>query len=136
MSEAASPKDEFLTSLERCTESEEFVPAFYRRFMSTSEEVRRKFQTTDFEQQNKMLVRSLRLVAAATAGDHEGMRELRQRAETHDREHLDIRPELYDLWLASVIATAREYDRLWSDAVESAWRRTLQYAIDYMVRRY
>ena len=136
MSDHPSTQKAFLASLTRCTESAEFVPAFYRRFMSTSEEVREKFAETDFEQQNRMLVQSLRLVAEATAGDSHGMHELRLRAETHDRHHLDIRPGLYELWFDAVIDTAREYDDGWTPAIEDAWRRTLKYAIDFMVRRH
>lgn len=136
MSEQPSPKEVFLASLDRCTASDAFVSAFYERFMSTCDEVRQKFRDTDFDEQNNMLIRSLRLVAAATAGDQAGMHELRLRAETHDRHHLDIKPALYELWLSSVIATAREFDHLWNESVEDAWHRTLHYAINYMVRRY
>lgn len=136
MADQVSPKEVFVASLDRCTQDAGFVPAFYRRFTSTSDEVREKFAETDFEQQNKMLVRSLRLVAEAMAGEPQGMLELRLRAETHDRQHLDIRPGLYDLWLSSVVETAREFDEQWTPAVEDAWRRTLKYAIDFMVRRY
>jgi hemoglobin-like flavoprotein len=116
--------------------SGEFIPAFYKRFLATSEDVRRKFQNTDFEKQNKMLLRSLQLVAAATKGEREGLQELRERAETHDRYHLDIKPDLYDVWLSAVVETAREYDKEWIDETEDAWTAILTYAIDYMVRRY
>lgn len=136
MSDPSAPKEVFIASLDRCTQSAGFVSAFYRRFMSTCDEVREKFAETDFEQQNKMLVRSLRLVAEAMAGSPQGMLELRSRAETHDRQHLNIRPGLYDLWLSSVIETAREFDDQWSLDIEDAWKRTLKYAIDFMVRRY
>lgn len=44
-----------------------------------------------------MLLRSLKLVAGATAGEPKSLREIRQRAETHDRYHLNIEPEHYDL---------------------------------------
>ncbi len=37
--------------------------------------------------------------------------ELKERVETHDRNHLDIKPELYDLWLESLVLTAQEFDR-------------------------
>lgn len=136
MDNPTSPKDEFIASLDRCTQSAGFVPAFYRRFMSTCDEVREKFAETDFDQQNKMLVRSLRLIAKAMTGSPQGMQELRSRAETHDRHHLNIRRGLYDLWLSSVIETAREFDDQWSLDVEDSWKRTLKYAIDFMVRRY
>ncbi|QDT99573.1 globin [Gimesia aquarii] len=134
--EALTPKDQFLQSLDRCMEHEGFIPAFYDRFLSTSDEIRDKFRNTDFEQQNKMLLRSLRLAAGATAGDPESLRELRERARTHDRNHLNIESQHYDVWLESVIETVHEFDEEWSEAVENTWRTILGYVISYMVKRY
>lgn len=56
-----TPKEQFLQSVDRCAACGGFIPAFYERFLSTSEEVRKKFEHTDFKNQNKMLLRSLRL---------------------------------------------------------------------------
>ena len=114
-------KDCFLESLERCNSDESFIPAFYKRFLSTSDEISAKFQHTDFKKQNKMLIRSLKLAAGATAGESEALQELRDRAETHDRYHLNIKPDLYDAWLNAVIKTAREFDSQWDDDIESTW---------------
>ncbi len=132
----ATPKELFLASLERCASDEAFIPAFYRRFLATSDEIREKFQDTNFEQQNRMLLRSLKLSAGATFGEPESLRELRDRAETHDRHHLNIRPGLYQLWLKAVIATAREYDVEWDAAIESAWNTILGHVINHMIRYY
>ena len=129
-------KQLFLDSLERCAEDENFIPSFYRHFLSTSSEIRYRFRDTDFEKQNKMLLGSLRLAAGATQGDQESLRELRDRAETHDRHHLNIKPELYSIWLDSVIETARDFDRLWSDEVEESWNVILGYVINHMIRHY
>ena len=136
MDEDIGRKDVFLQSLKRCTASDDFIIAFYNRFLSTSDEIRWMFRNTNFERQNRLLIKSLTLVASATCGDPEGLRELRERAETHDRRHLNIRPELYDLWLSSVIETAREHDRQWNDEIEDAWRHILHYAVDYLIRHY
>ena len=115
-----SPKELFLQSLERCADSEDFIPSFYERFVGSSEEIREKFRLTDFEVQNRMLLKSLRLVAGVTAGEPEALRELRARAETHDRRHLDIEPRLYRQWQTAIIETARKFDEKWDDDVEDA----------------
>ena len=133
---AMTPKDQFLQSLDRCMENEDFIPAFYDRFLATSEEIRDKFRHTNFEQQNKMLLRSLRLAAGATAGDPESLKELRERARTHDRDHLDIEPPLYDVWLQAVLETVQEFDAEWDETIEKTWRTILGYVISYMVKRY
>ncbi len=132
----AIPKNLFLQSLERCSEDEDFIASFYDNFLGASEEVREKFAETDFTRQNRMLLKSLRLCAGATAGDLAALRELRERAETHDRQHLNIRPELYDLWLDAIIKTAREYDELWSPDIEEAWNTILGHVIHHMIKYY
>lgn len=131
-----SPKDLFLESLNRCTQNEEFVPSFYKRFMASSEEIQRKFRFTNFEVQNRMLLRSLKLTAMATEGDKEGLRELTERAKTHDRDHLNIKPELYDLWKTAVTETAKEFDDKWNEPIEKAWDKILGYVINHMARKY
>ncbi len=131
-----SHKDLFLQSLNRCTKSEDFIPAFYDRFLASSYEIRDKFRRTDFAQQNKMLLRSLRLIAGATAGDSKSLQELRERTETHNRYHLNIQPRLYDLWRSVIIKTASEFDDQWNDDVETAWNAILGHVIDHMIKYY
>ena len=48
----SSPKDIFLRRLARCTRQQDFLAAFYTRFIASSAEVQRKFQPTNFEQQH------------------------------------------------------------------------------------
>jgi PAS domain S-box-containing protein len=130
----ASPQAVFLHSLERCNENADFIPLFYQRFMASSPEIAERFRLTDFGKQNQMLLRSLELAASAMQG--KGMQELRERAKSHDRYHLIIRPELYECWLEELIATARECDREWNENIESAWRKILGYVIACMQARY
>lgn len=83
-----------------------------------------------------MLLRSLQLSANATDGDPKALAELRARGTTHNRHHLDITPELYDLWLEALVATARKFDPEWDDSVESAWRTILGFVIQRMISAY
>lgn len=130
------PKELFAESYERCIASDDFIPAFYRRFLATSPEVAAKFRSTDFEKQGGMLQRSLGLAAAAVAGESAGLRELTERARSHDRNHLDIRPELYDLWLDSIVQTASEFDASWCEDVEASWKIILGHVIAHMTAHY
>lgn len=129
-------KDRFLFSLERCAESKEFIPTFYDNFISSSEEVREKFRNTDFNRQNQMLLNSLRLACEAVIGNEEGLKELRDRGERHSRRHLNIKPELYDLWLSSLINAARTYDKHWDIEVETSWNFVLGEVIRHMLKYY
>ena len=134
--EEPTPKDLFLQSVGRCVAKEAFIPDFYERFLGASDEIKNKFRFTDFEKQNKMLRRSLELCAGATAGDPESLREINQRATTHDRDHLNIEPPFYGVWLETIIDTARDHDDQWDEAFEAAWQRILGHVVEHMVRKY
>ena len=131
-----TPKDRFLHSLDRCTADENFIPTFYGRFLSSSDEIRAKFVLTNFKKQNEMLLRSLTLAAGATAGERASLREIRERAETHDRHHLNIEPRLYEIWLDSVIGVASEFDPEWNETVEEASQTILGYVVKHMIKFY
>lgn len=130
------PKDIFFQSVKRCTASDDFIPAFYDRFLDSSDEVRKKFRFTDFDKQHRMLRRSLELCVGATAGEPEALAEMRQRATSHDRDHLNIEPRFYESWLETIIATAKDFDDQWNEDVETAWRTILGHVIGYMSRKY
>lgn len=131
-----TPKELFLQSLDRCTESAEFIPSFYERFLATSDEVREKFRHTNFDEQHEALLRSLRLIAGATAGEPASLEQLRARAETHDRYHLNIKPGHYELWRSAMIETASEFDEQWNDTVQEAWHSILGFVIKRMIKHY
>lgn len=118
-------KDEFLASLARCREVGNFTEAFYERLLASDDEIRKKFRFTDMEAQQVKLSKSLDICAAATAGDSEALTTLRELGKSHDRWHLDIRPEWYPLWIESIVATAKECDPKWNTEIEAAWRRVL-----------
>lgn len=132
----STPRELFLQSVQRCTASAGFIPSFYERFLAISDEIRSKFLFTKFEKQNEMLRRSLELCAGATAGEPDSLAEINERAETHDRHHLNIDAHLYEYWLEAIIETAQEFDQEWSDEVELAWRRILGFAVQHMTRKY
>ena len=65
-----------------------------------------------------------------------GLAEIKMRGESHDRHHLDIKPHLYDLWLSSVIASARIHDKSWDTRTEDAWKTILGHVIHRMKKAY
>jgi hemoglobin-like flavoprotein len=128
----------FLASLKRCLAEPGFMERFYERFVGSSEAVREKFRGTDMARQARVLADSLYVVANAVQGsDHSAARgDLPGIAERHDRSHMDIAPELYDLWVDTLVATARDTDPRFGPAAEQAWRETLEFGARYMRERY
>ncbi len=132
----SSHQHTFLASLIRCKAKDEFTQRFYERFLASGDVIASKFLHTDFDSLTHKLVRSLELIADATAGRPEGLAELRDRARMHDRKHYDVRPEMYAIWQGAILETATEFDEWWCEEVEEAWRAILGYVIGYMSARY
>lgn len=126
----------FSSSLERCLRKPQFTHEFYVRFLFSSDDVRRKFDLTNFDEQEKRLARSLRTLGAAMEGDPTALRHLNARAESHDRNHANIEPHLYILWRESLMRTAAEFDEEWTEDVADAWGAVLDHAIHFMIKRY
>ena len=134
--EAVTVNELFLDSLERCARSKKFIPTFYNRFLSASDDISDKFRHTDFGRQNRMLLRSLKLAAYAADGQSEGLREIRERAVSHGRHHLNIEPRLYNFWRSALIETSRQFDGQWDDDIEEAWLTILEHVISQMIKHY
>lgn len=134
--EILSTKQRFLASLERCERDEGFIPSFYARFVSSSDLVKHKFRHTNFERQNEMLMKSLKLVAGVTCNEIDALAELRARAESHDRAHMNIKPDLYEFWQTALVAVASETDAEWDEDVERAWNSILDSVVKHMVKLY
>jgi len=130
----AEPAQTFVDSLNRCLKVPHFLEEFYAVFMSSSTEVREKFRDTDPVQQARVLAESLYALAVVAQGQKgsPAWGDFPRLAEKHSRRGLDIRPELYDLWLDCLLGAARRCDRSFSPEVEDAWRRTLAIGIEYL----
>jgi hemoglobin-like flavoprotein len=125
----------FNDSLERCTASADFLHRFYALFLASSGEVAKKFEHTDFRKQTRLLRTSLYIMMLSSDEPEPGAH-LERLAKRHGRAGLDIKPELYDLWLDCLIQTAAEFDPRFDARSASAWRRVLQPGIEFMKSRY
>lgn len=126
----------FNDSLERCTASSEFLDRFYDLFLASSTEVAGKFRHTDFPRQKRMLKASLYMMILMADGKTEIRGDLQRIAKRHSRTGLDIRPELYTLWLDCLIQAVKECDPRFSPETETAWRRIMEQGIMFMQSYY
>lgn len=126
----------FNDSYERCLSKPGFLDRFYELFLASSEEVAEKFAHTDFQQQKRSLQLSLYLMMSVPTALPESLAHLERIAERHSRRQLDIKPDLYLSWLKCLLQAVREYDHLYDEKIEEAWRRVLTVGIDFMTARY
>jgi hemoglobin-like flavoprotein len=128
--------DRFEASLSRVVaEQSAFFDLFYELFIAANDEVREKFEGVDLERQKRVLRDSLRELLMFFV-DHEISPYLEKLARTHSRAGRDIRPELYELWLETLIEAARRADPAFSDDVELSWRLVLAPGIELMKFNY
>lgn len=126
----------FNESLDRCIERQEFLTHFYETLLASSDEIAKKFETTEFEKQKAALKTALYVLLFAHKYGLTGDAYLKGLAERHGQTDLDIRPELYDLWLDCLLKTVREFDPLFDDAIERSWRTVLRPGIEFMKAEY
>jgi hemoglobin-like flavoprotein len=125
----------FNDSIERCSCRPEFLRRFYTLFLASSDTVAKKFECTDLRKQARMLGTSLYTMMLAS-DESERIVHLERLATLHSRAELDIKPELYDLWLDRLLQAVREFDPMFDRETETAWRRVLQPGIEFMKSRY
>lgn len=124
-------------SFRRCCMRRDFLARFYERFLASSPEIKARFRGTDFTRQRRALLASLHLMLLAAEDERKGPRRyLKDLAELHSKQRLDIRPEFYDLWRDSLLETVRECDPDIDEATEQAWKRVLGVGIAYLVAHY
>ncbi|MBI3374589.1 MAG: globin [Betaproteobacteria bacterium] len=125
----------FNDSIERCSASPEFLRRFYTLFLASSDTVAKKFEHTDLRKQASLLKASLYIMITAS-GESDRVVHLERLAKRHSRAELDIKPELYDLWLDRLVQAVGEFDPMFDAEIEAAWRRMLRPGIDFMKSRY
>lgn len=126
----------FDTSLARCLAEEAFLNRFYELFVASSPAIAEKFRDTDFERQRRAMGASLYVIVLALEQGEAAMIYLDQIAKQHGHEDLDVPPEMYDAWRDCLLESVKEFDPMYSDRIEEAWRMAADFAIDIMRNRY
>ena len=129
-----SPTDLVMQSYGRCCASPDFFDSFYRHFLASSPLIREKFVDTDMSAQKQLLRQGiLNLVMHAR-----GMPDTKLRALgcSHARGALDIRPELYDLWLQALLQSIGEHDGQCDANTRLAWHEVLNKGISVIKAQY
>ena len=118
-----NPANRVMQSYGRCCASPSFFDTFYQHFLASSPTIRDKFGNTDLTAQKHLLRAGiLNLVLYAR-----GMPDTKLSAlgKSHSREGFDIRPELYDLWVDTLLLAVRQHDLQAADEDLAAWREVL-----------
>ncbi len=123
-------------SFDRCEASGDFAEEFYNIFLSSSAEVAAKFAETNFAKQRKLVRAPVYIMVTRQVDDPQARETLERIGESHGRSELDIRPDLYELWLDSVCQTVKLLDPEWTQALQLAWRDQLRPGISFITSHY
>lgn len=110
-------------SFARCTLTDEFLVTFYDVLTGSSDEVRTMFMHTDMPRQQHLLKEALIYLIAYPGGNGFARQRVVELGISHSRAVLDVRPELYELWVDSLIKSVRRHDEHYTQELENAWRR-------------
>ncbi|MND77600.1 hypothetical protein D3C80_692850 [compost metagenome] len=129
-----NPANRVMQSYGRCCANQNFFDTFYQHFLASSPAVRDKFVKTDMTAQKHLLRAGiLNLVLYARGMSDTKLRALGQ---SLSREGFDIRPELYDLWVDSLLLAVRQHDPEVDLEDLAAWREVLGKGINVIKSYY
>lgn len=128
--------DPVTASYHRCMHGEGFMDTFYDKFLEGSPEIQEKFRDTDFAHQKLMLRESLLLMIMYSLGQDSVRGELEQLAKRHDRNHVDIPPFMYEVWINALCFAVSKHDPKFTPEMERLWRAAMRPGIELMISFY
>jgi len=123
-------------SLNRCLAHENFFGIFYDIFMAADDNIRQMFARTDFERQKKLLRKALLSAVTFAAGGEVARDRLAEIRVSHNKAHMNVKPEYYPIWLTSLVQAVRMADQSCDDRLEQEWRAVLQPSINFITSGY
>ena len=112
-----------------------FLDHFYKLFMASSEEIREKFKDTDLTKQTVMLRKSISELVHFYISKKVSST-LYFIGQSHNKDNLNITPDMYGLWLSNLTTAVAKYDPEFSPQVELAWHIILSPGIAFMKYSY
>ncbi len=119
-----------------CDDGDEFFDDFYATLSERAPGIGAMFAHVDMQQQNRLIRRGVEHLIDFALGSAESAEELRRVARTHGRQGLNVAPELYALWVDTLMETIRIHDPHANDDVEAAWRVVLRGGLDLIIAGY
>ncbi len=129
-------RSDIQSSFKRCEETGDFADTFYGIFLDTSPEVAGMFERTDFDKQRKLLRGTVFMMVSRDVNEPKAVEALERIGHSHSKANLDVRPELYELWLDSLCATVKKLDPNWTDELEADWREQMSPGISLITSLY
>lgn len=124
-------------SFARCMgRPDDFFDDFYATLSEKAPGIGAMFAHVDMQQQNKLIRQGVEALISYASGHEESESQLRRVGMTHGKQGLNISPELYALWVDTLVETIREYDNQADDNTDAAWRVVARGGIELITSLY
>ena len=123
-------------SLGRCLINDQFLDSFYQKFLIKSPRIGEMFRKTDLKKQIKVLREGITFLVMASGGSRFALKELEKLGTLHDKNHLNIEPSMYSLWVDAFLETLEEHDHEFSEDLKREWEATLEESLTIMKKVY
>lgn len=120
----------------RATLKPQFFDRFYEIFLGSNPSFKPLFQHTDLNKQKQLLKTGVAMMLSHLEGKPAGTMTLDRIGKSHAKNQLNIQPALYQYWIESLVAAAKECDSKWTPAIEHAWQKALRAGVDYITEQY
>lgn len=121
-------------SYSRCLRAPDFFSSFYDRLLASDPRVPPMFEQTEFHRQHRLLQHGLGLLLSYANKPDDAL--LERLAARHSAGGINVAPEMYKLFVESLLETVKELDPAFDDDVAAAWREAVRPGIEFMQRRY
>jgi hemoglobin-like flavoprotein len=126
-------KESFL----RASVNSSFPSKFYANLFFLNPKIKKYFEKTDFEHQDKALMHGLNfLFGYLDQDDDHSRKQIGRIAITHSSQGLKIHPHHYYYWIEALILTARETDPSWTDGMDYYWREVVNYPVSFIISQF
>lgn len=122
--------------LSRVIDGKGFLEAFYHTFFNSDPSIRPMFERTDMQKQAGLLKHGLNMLILYSSGWPSAKTAMEKIAFTHNHEHYNVRPEMYDLWAKSLMSCVRKYDKDFTPALAAQWDAAISPGIAMMRENY
>jgi hemoglobin-like flavoprotein len=127
-------------SLGRCLlnkkPGKDFLDAFYDTFLASDPRIKPLFAKTDMKKQKDLLRQGLITLIMYANGSGLAKSSVEQLAVKHDRQHVNIDPALYPLWVKSLMDCIKRYNPKYDPELHKLWTAVLDRGISVMKKAY
>lgn len=124
-------KESLMRISERKVDGKGFLDTFYELFIQSSDEISEMFKNTNMQKQSQMLKKSISELVFCYS-EKKINNHLLDIGKLHSKDALNISPNLYSLWLETLIKTVELFDPAFSPKIELSWNVILAPGITYM----